>query len=154
MIFTQTLTRFGKNMLHYVILYHVDAKITSTLLANAIFKIITPQSPLINIIPNDRKWKFPFVSPLRYVRQMFSFMGFWNFCFQFVSLLIYPPYVHWISIYYSNVIGFQEEENDIGKQPDKNQIPKTERRKTKHLPRLYCLQPCDWGRKQKWKAHV
>ena len=55
MIFTQTLTRFGKNMLHYVILYHVDAKITSTLLANAIFKIITPQSPLINIIPNDRK---------------------------------------------------------------------------------------------------
>ena len=42
MIFTQTLTRFGKKMLHYVILYHVDAKITSTLLANAIFKIIPP----------------------------------------------------------------------------------------------------------------
>ena len=38
MIFTQTLTRFGKKMLHYVILYHVDAKMTSTLLANAIFR--------------------------------------------------------------------------------------------------------------------
>ena len=35
--------------------------------------------------PNDRKWKFPFISVLRYVKQMFSFWGFWNFCFQFVS---------------------------------------------------------------------
>ena len=34
---------------------------------------------------NDRKCKFPFVSMLRHVKQMFSFWGFWNFCFQFVS---------------------------------------------------------------------
>ena len=40
---------------------------------------------LRNASQNDRKWKFPFISMLRYVRQMFSFWGFWNFCFQFVS---------------------------------------------------------------------
>ena len=34
---------------------------------------------------DDRKWKIPFVSVLRYINQMFSFLGFWNFCFQFVS---------------------------------------------------------------------
>ena len=41
--------------------------------------------PLIIHHQNDRKWKFPFISVLRYVKQMFSFWGFWNFCFQFVS---------------------------------------------------------------------
>ena len=40
---------------------------------------------------NDRKWKFPFISVLRYVKQMFSFWGFWNFCFQFVSFVILLP---------------------------------------------------------------
>ena len=34
---------------------------------------------------DDRKWKIPLFSVLRYVKQMFSFWGFWNFCFQFVS---------------------------------------------------------------------
>ena len=38
---------------------------------------------------NDRKWKFPLFSVLRYVKQMFSFWGFWNFCFQFVSFGCY-----------------------------------------------------------------
>ena len=34
---------------------------------------------------DDRKWKIPLFSVLRHVKQMFSFWGFWNFCFQFVS---------------------------------------------------------------------
>ena len=36
-------------------------------------------------LSNDRKWKFRLFFVLRYVKQMFSFWGFWNFCFQFVS---------------------------------------------------------------------
>ena len=34
---------------------------------------------------NDRKWEFRLFSVLRYVKQTFSFWGFWNICFQFVS---------------------------------------------------------------------
>ena len=40
---------------------------------------------LFNPYPDERKWKVRLFSVLRYVKQMFSFWGFWNFCFQFVS---------------------------------------------------------------------
>ena len=39
MIFTQTLTRFGKKMLHYVILYHVDAKYTHKIIDKEIMHV-------------------------------------------------------------------------------------------------------------------
>ena len=40
--------------------------------------------------PNDKIGKLPLFFALRFVKQMFSFWGFWIFCFQFVSFANFP----------------------------------------------------------------
>ena len=66
--------------------------------------------------PNDRKWKFPFISMLTDIKQMFSFLGFWNFCFQFVSFGCFRFWGAWHSALYNSEADSQETKYDIRKE--------------------------------------
>ena len=64
----------------------------------------------MNASQNDRKWKFPFIPVLTDVNQMFSFWGFWNFCFQFVSFGCFFFGECWYSVLYNSEADSQEED--------------------------------------------
>ena len=71
--------------LDIVLPFFQNNKICMRILLNKLHWQIMQTENNLNTHQNDGKWKFPFIFVLRFVKQMFSFWSFWDFCFQFVS---------------------------------------------------------------------
>ena len=67
---------------------------------------------IITSYQNDKIGKFPLFSTLRFVKQMFSFLGFWIFCSQFVPFAVSIFSIYLCIITYEYSADFQEEDYD------------------------------------------